>query len=69
MYGGVQVWRKQALYNFEVTQKSFSIVDVFHKSESKKRLWGIRFDHLWCDIGRLSAYYNLNNFVKIPLAD
>lgn len=69
VYGGVQVWRKQTLNDYQNSQKSFSMVEVFHKSESEKRLWGIRFDHLWCDIGTLTAYYNLNNFINTPLAD
>ena len=60
IYGGVQIWSKKEFLKYKSHDKTYPMLPVFHVAEKKNRLWGIRYNHLWCDIGTQEAYLSLN---------
>lgn len=63
IYGGVQIWSKKGFLNHKAQDKKYPMLPVFHEAEKKKRLWGVRYNHLWCDIGTLESYNCLNKIL------
>ena len=64
IYGGVQIWSKKGFLNHKSQDKKYPMLPVFHEAEKKNRLWGMRYNHLWCDIGTLESYNSLNKILS-----
>lgn len=64
IYGGVQIWSKKGFLDYQSKNKKYPMLPVFHHAEQKGRLWGVRYNHLWCDIGTLDAYNSLNKILS-----
>lgn len=64
IYGGVQIWSKNGFLDYKSQSAKYSMLPVFHQAEKNNRLWGVRYNHLWCDIGTLEAYNSLNKILS-----
>ena len=64
IYGGVQIWSKTGFLAYKSQNKKYPMLPVFHHAEKNNRLWGARYNHLWCDIGTLEAYNGLNKILS-----
>jgi MurNAc alpha-1-phosphate uridylyltransferase len=64
IYGGIQIWSKKEFLNYTSPNKKYPMLPVFHEAEKKNRLWGICYNHLWCDIGTLESYNSLNKILS-----
>lgn len=64
IYGGIQLLHPRFFAN--VTPGPQSIVPLYHQSQERGRLFGYQFSGMWCDIGTLTAYTSLNEYLTVP---
>ncbi|CAO5682559.1 MAG: N-acetylmuramate alpha-1-phosphate uridylyltransferase [Holosporales bacterium] len=64
VFGGIQIWKKSILQTFDSSKKSFSMLDVFHDADKKNKLFGLISSTKWCDIGTITAYKSLDEYLK-----